>query len=78
MNDKRESPQTDLGFIVLGLVIVLFALLRLGSTIEYLPNDPRAQPWFNPLITAIGVAVGIITVLVGAIRLWQWRRNRKS
>ena len=72
----RESLATDVIFIVGGLGGIAAAFLRLGNDIEYLPNDPRSQPWFDPLVSAIFGLTSVFFLVVGAIRLAQGLRDR--
>lgn len=60
-----------------GPLIVAIGFLQMGNAIAYLPQDLRAQPWFHPLIAAIGLVLGVILFVVGAVRLAQGLRDRE-
>jgi hypothetical protein len=61
-----------------GVAIVAIAMLRIGNNIEYLPTDVRGEPWFDSLISAIGVLLGLFFFIVGSIRLLHGLRERNS
>lgn len=75
-SSDRESLTEDVIGIVVGLGGIAVALLRLGNDIEYLPNDPRSQPWFDPLVSSIMIVFSLFVLVVATIRLAQGLRDR--
>lgn len=78
MKSNRGSLQTDIALMIGGPVIIAIAFLRLGNNIPYLPDDPRAQPWFDQAIIVIAVVAGVFLFAVGAIRLVRGIRDRRD
>jgi hypothetical protein len=76
MSAQREPLLTDVIFMLAGVGAIAVAVRRLGNDIEYLPNDIRSQPWFDPLFSSIIALLGLCFFLVGAIRLLQGLRER--
>jgi hypothetical protein len=73
----KEPFLTDIIFMIGGVCGIAAAMAFLGNNIEYLPTDTRSQPWFLPLTSSIGVALGLFAFLVGAIRLLLHVRARR-
>jgi dipeptide/tripeptide permease len=78
MPSSREPLITDLIFIVVGLGGIAGAVLRLGNNIVYPPGDPRSQPWFDPLVSAILGLASLFFLVVGSIRIIQGLRDRRK
>jgi hypothetical protein len=78
MSPEREPLRTDVIFMLAGVGAILVAMGRLGNNIEYLPNDVRSQPWFDPLFSSIIALLGLFFFLIGAIRLLQGLRERNK
>jgi hypothetical protein len=63
-------------FIVAGAGGIAVALLRLSNDIEYLPNDVRSQPWFDPAVSAVMVVWSLLFLVVGVVRFLRAARSR--
>jgi hypothetical protein len=50
MEPGRKRLVTDFLFILIGLGGILVAFGVLGNNITYLPDDPRSQPWYDPVV----------------------------
>ncbi|HEX5076787.1 MAG TPA: hypothetical protein VFW03_26505 [Gemmatimonadaceae bacterium] len=66
--------QTEIAFILVGLVAVGIAAARVLFPVEYAPGDPRAEDWFYPVTSAAFALAGLFFVVVGIARLVR-RRN---
>lgn len=75
MSDRREPLFTDVRFMLGGVLGIAIAIANLQNTIEYLPNDVRGQPWFDPLVSSIIAFASLFIFIVGAIRLCKASAN---
>lgn len=65
--------QTEIAFILVGLVGVGIAAARVTFPVEYPPGDPRAEDWFYPVTSGVFALVGLSFVVVGIARLVRHR-----
>jgi len=73
MDPNRERLVNWL-FVFAGAAVFLVALLG-DNDIQYLPTDPRSQPWFQPTLTLFLAAIGLGFLITGIIRMWRARRH---
>jgi hypothetical protein len=78
MEPGRKRLITDLIFVVIGLGGISVAFGVLGNDIAYAPNDVRSQPWFDPLLFSIQIAIALIFLTTGVARLLHDYRNRRN
>jgi hypothetical protein len=76
MTPKRESLKTDALAILLGLGMIEWGMLNLRARLGYLPGDIRGEPWFHPAESLIVGLIGLLFILVGALRLIEALRAR--
>ena len=74
---SREPLTTDVIGIAVGILMIAFAVSRLGNQIQYAPGDPRAQAGVNLAITIIGVTAGVFVLSVAVVRLLMGLRARR-
>jgi MFS superfamily sulfate permease-like transporter len=74
---QQPDREINIGFVLLGVMGIVFGILRLGSHIEYLPSDIRSEPWFNPAASAVMAAVGTFFLIAGLVRAVRGRRGSK-
>jgi hypothetical protein len=72
----RRRPAGDVLFVVAGVWAFVVAALRLANNNDYLPSDLRSQPWFDPLVNAIFVLIGLFLIAFGAVRMIRAGRRR--
>lgn len=77
MKVNREPLIADVIGILVGISGIVVAITSLGNNIEYLPDDPRSQPWFDPVVTSVMVVTGLLVLLVASVRLIQGLHSRK-
>ncbi len=54
------------------------AVLNLNYHVTgYLPGDIRGEPWFDPLVSFIAAAIGVLMILFGTGRLIQALRDKQ-
>jgi hypothetical protein len=75
-DSERQRIVSDIIFVVIGLGGISVAFGVLGNDIEYLPNDPRSQPWYDPVVFWIQIGISLIFLVAGGIRLIQDYRGR--
>ena len=73
---KRKLIAVELLMVIAGAWAIVVAILRQGNNIQYLPNDLRSQPWFEPMMTTTLVVIGLFLMGFGAIRMLRARRHR--
>lgn len=78
MGPGRKRLITDLIFVLIGLGGISVAFGVLGNNIAYAPDDVRSQPWFDPLMFSIQIAIALIFLTTGTARLLQDYRNRRD
>lgn len=71
---RRQS--TNLLFMGAGAWGIAVAFARLGNDIDYLPNDVRSQPWFDPAVTVVIVVWSLLFFVVGVVRFIKTARSR--
>ena len=74
--NPQSDRLTDVIFVIFGVAGLGIAIARLGNNIDYLPADPRSQPWFDPLVSSIMAAFAIFFLVVGVVRLFRNRGGR--
>jgi hypothetical protein len=78
MSGQRESRTTDVAFMILGLMIPAVGYAVTKNAIVYLPDDPRAQPWYPMAVLAVSFGMGSLLFVVGVLRLWQSRTGGRK
>jgi hypothetical protein len=71
----EQARLTNALFVVGGVIAIAVAILRLRNDIDYLPTDPRSQPWFDPVVSSVLVIVGVVLIAIGVVRLIRARRE---
>jgi hypothetical protein len=71
MSGNRESRQTDIAFMIVGLMSPVVGFEIMNNNIQYLPGDPRGEAWYGTAVLAISIVLGTILFLTGLIRLIQ-------
>ena len=78
MSSPREALRTDAFIVLGGLVMIGWAFLNLKYHVTgYLPGDIRGEPWFDPLVSLIAAATGVLMISFGTIRLMRARRRKQ-
>jgi hypothetical protein len=77
MTSQRERPRTDAFIVLGGLTMIAWAFLNLKYHVTgYLPGDIRGEPWFDPFVSFLAAAIGVLMILFGTIRLMQALRHK--
>jgi hypothetical protein len=78
MSSQREPPRTDAFIILGGVAMIASAFLNLKYHVTgYLPGDIRGEPWFDPVVSLIVAAIGVLMILFGTVRLMQLLHNKR-
>jgi hypothetical protein len=64
-----RANRTDALFILVGIGLIAVAVLRLLNPADYLPADPRSEPWFYPVSSGVLAAFGLLFAVAGVVRL---------
>ena len=60
-----------------GLIFPAVGWGIMNNNIQFLPGDPRGEPWYGVAVLAISIVLGAILFLVGLIRLIQSGRDER-
>jgi hypothetical protein len=74
----QEGRQTDLVFMILGLMTPAIGYGVMGNDITYLPGDIRGQPVYGLAVFLVAILIGLVLFGVGLVRLIQDLRDQRK
>jgi len=73
MDARRKRLSSALIFLLIGVGGIAVAFARIGEHVAYPPGDLRGQPWFDPLVFWIQLALSVIALGTGLVLLIRLR-----
>jgi hypothetical protein len=74
---EREPLLTDVIMVIVGLGMIAGGYTRQFNAIHYPAGDVRGTPAFDAAVLTISVALGLVAIVVGSIRLARGVRRRR-